>query len=291
MEHSAEILRTLVEINGTVCVAYQNTNFDIYDFDFRRYFETKPVIVNTTLPVILRIGAISAYESLSAALMEFDLRLINSVRQHEMASLLPNWYPEIKEFTARSVWYETLPTAETILKEFTFPVFIKGERQTNRHSQGMSIANNLVELENILNYWKQDKVLGWQRLICRDFIELEKIADRVGDKIQPSKEFRIFLWKNRTVGIGHYWTEFDKVELTASEQSHIIKLAEKVSGIVDVPFLVVDVAKKADGDWMVIELNDAQESGYAGVNKLQLWQKIVGIESGSMAADKPVYSL
>lgn len=67
----------------------------------------------------------------------------------------------IKEFTARSVWYETLPTAETILAEFTFPVFLKGERQTNRHRQSMSIAINLAELENILNYWKQDKVLGW----------------------------------------------------------------------------------------------------------------------------------
>lgn len=27
-----------------------------------------------------------------------------------------------------------------------------------------------------------------------------------------------------------------------------------------------------------IELNDGQESGYAGVNKLQLWQKIIDIE-------------
>jgi hypothetical protein len=280
MVNLRDILRTLIEINGTVCIAYQQTNFDVYDFDFRQYFETKPVITDTTLPVILRIGAIEEYASLSDALMEYGLCLINSSGQHEMASLLPNWYPKIKEFTARSVWYETLPTAEAILAEFTFPVFLKGERQTNRHRHSMSIANNLADLENILNYWKQDKVLGWQRLICREFIKLEKIAERDGDKIQPSKEFRIFLWKGTTVGIGHYWTEFDKVELTVSEKLHIIKLAEGISKIVDVPFLVVDIAKKEDGNWIVIELNDGQESGYAGVNKLQLWQKIIDIESG-----------
>jgi hypothetical protein len=280
MSNSGEILRSLIEINSAVCVACQKTNFDIYDFDFRQYFETKPVITNTTLPVILRVGAIGEYESLSDELMKFDLSLINSIKQHEMASLLPNWYPKIKEFTARSVWYETLPTAETILADFTFPIFLKGERQTNRHRQDLSIANNLTDLEKILNYWKQDNVLGWQRLICRDFIKLEKIGERVGDKIQPSKEFRIFLWKNITVAIGHYWTEFEKVELTASERSHITKLAEEISRIVDVPFLVVDIAKKTDGDWIVIELNDAQESGYAGVNKLQLWQNIIDIESG-----------
>jgi hypothetical protein len=280
MMNAREILRTLVEINGAVCVACQKTNFDIYDFDFRQYFETRPVIKDTTLPVILRTGAIDDYESLSDTLMEFGLSLINSASQHAMASLLPNWYPKIKEFTARSVWYETLPAAETILAEFTFPVFIKGERQTNRHSRATSIANNLADLENILYYWKQDEVLGWQRLICRDFIELERIGEHAGDKIQPSKEFRIFLWKNSAVGIGHYWTEFEKVELAVSERAHIIKLAEEISTIVDVPFLVVDVAKKADGDWIVIELNDGQESGYAGVNKLQLWQKIIDIESG-----------
>src|SRR5581483_3993035 len=155
-----EILKTLVEINETVCVAWQKTHFDLYDFDFRQYFETKPVITDTTLPVVLRIGAIEAYEKLSHELMEFGLCPINSVGQHEMASLLPNWYPAIKAFTARSVWYETLPTAKTILKDFSFPVFIKGERQTNRHQQAMSIANNLADLENILNYWKQDNVLG-----------------------------------------------------------------------------------------------------------------------------------
>lgn len=279
MSNSREILRSLIEINEAVCVAYQKTNFDIYDFDFRQYFEIKPVITETTLPVILRIGAIEEYESLSDELMKFDLCLVNSIKQHEMASLLPNWYPKIKEFTTRSIWYETLPTAATILEDFAFPVFIKGERQTNRHKQNMSIANNLTELENILSYWKQDNVLGWQRLICRDFVKLEKIGERVGDKIQPSKEFRIFLWKNHTVGIGHYWTEIEKVELTDSEKAHIIKLAEEVSTIVDVPFLVVDVAKKTDGDWIVIELNDGQESGYADVNKLQLWQNIIDIEN------------
>ena len=278
MSNSSEILRTLIEINGTVCVAYQKTNFDIYDFDFRQYFESKPVITNNPLPVVLRMGAIDNYEGLCNVLMEYDLCLINSNTQHEMASLLPNWYPKIKEFTPRSVWYETLPTAATILEDFTFPVFLKGERQTNRHSKGMSIANNLADLENILHYWKQDTILGWQRLICREFVKLKKIAEPAGDKIQPSKEFRIFLWKNIIVGIGHYWTEFEKIELTASETTHITNLAEEISKIVDVPFLVVDVAQKADGEWIVIELNDGQESGYAGVNKLQLWQKIIDIE-------------
>jgi len=43
-----------------------------------------------------------------------------------------------------------------------------------------------------------------------------------------------------------------------------------------VPFLVVDVAITAKGRWIVIECNDAQESGYAGVSPLALWTSILG---------------
>jgi hypothetical protein len=43
-------------------------------------------------------------------------------------------------------------------------------------------------------------------------------------------------------------------------------------------FLVVDVAQAADGRWIVIECNDGQESGYAGISPLGIWQNVLGIE-------------
>jgi len=50
-----------------------------------------------------------------------------------------------------------------------------------------------------------------------------------------------------------------------------------------VPFLVVDVAQTEAGRWVVIECNDGQESGYAGVSPFGLWQKIVDLETASAA--------
>ena len=47
---------------------------------------------------------------------------------------------------------------------------------------------------------------------------------------------------------------------------------------VDVPFLVVDVAQSALGDWLVIECNDGQESSYAGNLPLVLWSAILDAE-------------
>jgi hypothetical protein len=42
-----------------------------------------------------------------------------------------------------------------------------------------------------------------------------------------------------------------------------------------VPFLVVDFAKAASGEWLIIECNDAQEAGYASIPPQALWRKVL----------------
>jgi hypothetical protein len=51
-----------------------------------------------------------------------------------------------------------------------------------------------------------------------------------------------------------------------------------------VPFLVVDVAQDVDGRWWVIECNDGQEAGYAGVSPFALWQRVVELERARRVA-------
>ncbi len=47
---------------------------------------------------------------------------------------------------------------------------------------------------------------------------------------------------------------------------------------VEVPFLVVDVAQSIEGTWLVIECNDGQEAGYAGISPIGLWQSLIAAE-------------
>jgi hypothetical protein len=42
-----------------------------------------------------------------------------------------------------------------------------------------------------------------------------------------------------------------------------------------VPFLVVDIAKRRGGGWIVIECNAAQEAGYVGLPPQLLWRNIL----------------
>ena len=175
-----KVLKNIVEIESSICIAYESTNVDIYDFDFRQFFQVKPIISESKYPVVLRIGAIVNYEELFNELKSLGIDLINNIEQHQKASLLPEWYPHIKDYTPKSKWYDQLPGTEAILENFDFPIFLKGERQTNKHKRSMSIATNLTELENILSYWKADDILGWQRLICREFVKLEKLVNLLG---------------------------------------------------------------------------------------------------------------
>jgi hypothetical protein len=45
----------------------------------------------------------------------------------------------------------------------------------------------------------------------------------------------------------------------------------------NVPFVVIDIAKTADGRWIVIECNDAQETGYTGLPAKALWERVLAL--------------
>lgn len=66
-------------------------------------------------------------------------------------------------------------------------------------------------------------------------------------------------------------------------------VAREAAARLDVAFLVVDIAQALDGRWIVIECNDGQESGHAGVSPLALWQEVVRIEKMGVAGlrDRP----
>ena len=54
-----------------------------------------------------------------------------------------------------------------------------------------------------------------------------------------------------------------------------LAVAREAASRLQVPFLVVDFAKTRDGHWIVIECNDAQESGYVGVPPRNLWRQVL----------------
>lgn len=246
----------------------------VYDFDFDLHFScSHPYAFRSGEPCVLRIGAIADYEAVAGEKADWGLTLVNSVEDHRRASELEAWYPLIADLTPATRLYDSLPTAAEIESEFAWPVFVKGSRQTSRHNPRLAIARDREEYGALREAYRLDPILHWQRPVVREFVALDPIAGEVPNKLPPAREFRTFWWYGALVGSGHYWYQLPAYG--ADDLDAGLGLAREAARRIDVPFLVVDIARKAGGGWIVIECNDAQEAGYAGLPPQRLWRNIL----------------
>ena len=188
---------------------------------------------------------------------------------------MTEWYPLVVDLTPRSVWYDSPPTAIEIEQHFNWPVFIKGSRQTNRHRADLAIARSADDFKRIMTAYRTDPILSWQSVVCRELVELRRVPGDTGNKVPPAFEFRTFWWYGELVGSGAYWSEFCHYSWNDAEREAGLAIARRAAQLVNVPFLVVDIAQLVSGEWIVIECNDGQESGYAGVSPFALWNQLV----------------
>lgn len=268
-------------LEDAVWLLTETINNPAYDFPFDTNFRVQRNWKGEHRDVLARIGAFADYEQAYKNLLSNGLRLFNSPQQHFHASQLPFWYPLIASYTPASRWYPTPPPFEEVEEHFRWPVFVKGSRQTSRHLMETCIAGNREEYQRLCRRYTLDPILRWQEFVVRQFVSLRPVSGGTRGKIKPSFEFRSFWWKKQLVGVGPYWSTFTKYRWNNEEKDACLQVAQKVAGLVDCPFLVIDLAQTVDGKWIVIECNDGQESGYAGVSPFALWNRISQIERHS----------
>ena len=268
----------IFEFNNIV-VLVKRTRLMNYDFDFRRYFDCTSIQQQTNKHILLRIGAISDFIEVESNLKEMGMKLLFTEYQHNLSSRLECWYPLLCEYTPFSKVYTDFPEIDELLEDFKFPIFVKGNRQTSYHKKNLCIIKDKNMYENLKKEWKKNKILHWQQIAIRKFIDLEKVDDTsFPDMIQFSYEFRVFIWKGKIVGIGKYWCMGKDYYLKDNDKEEVTKLALKAYKRINVPFLAVDVAKTKSGQWIIVEINDGQECGYAGVEPYLLWKNVSDAE-------------
>ncbi|MEZ5427783.1 MAG: ATP-grasp domain-containing protein [Pyrinomonadaceae bacterium] len=276
-------------LEETVWITSAEIDVPRYDFAFETFFACRhPIYRSDEISAVGRFGVTDDYADLYHSLKKDGVSLIHTPEQHLLASELTDWYPLLEDVTPRSLWFDAPPSFEEIEKHFSYPIFIKGSRQTSKHKSALSVVNSRAEYEFVAAQFRNDPILRWQSFVCRDLIELRSVAvERQTDKIRPSFEFRTFWWRGECVGSGAYWADFASYSWTETEKLAALKVARKAAERLDVVFLVIDVAQTKDSEWIVIECNDAQESGYAAVSPIALWQNIVEIERARLYKSQP----
>jgi hypothetical protein len=270
----------LLSIEDSVWVLTAPTDNPNYDFRFADSLKCRhPWQPPENITAVARVGAIPSYDLFYEHLRRDEsVTLVNNPTEQMRASDLPQWYPSIEDLTPRSIWSDKVPDVATISDQLGWPIFMKGSRQTSRHQRALSIIEGPEQFEQALAVYSRDPLLRWQRIICREFIRLRLVEDDDPRRLPAAFEFRTFWWKGELAGCGRYWWEGKPYRMTPAEESGGLAVAGEAAQRMKVPFLVIDIAQAQDGRWLVIECNDAQESGYAGVTPVALWQRIAEIE-------------
>ncbi len=267
----------LIHLEEVVWVLVGEVGLPSYDFSLSQFFSCRrPWNRPEQITAIGRFGVSRNYDELYQQLAADGVFLIHSPEQHLLASELPRWYPLLEGLTPKSLWFSQPPNIAVLEQEIGFPLFLKGSRQTSRHQAALSIIRTAEEYYRAIEIYREDPILRWQDLVCREFIQLRPVPSEPTEKIPASFEFRSFWWRGQCIGAGQYWST--SYYWNSEEEQAALETAQAAALRLNLPFVVIDVAQTVTGKWIVIECNDAQESGYAAISPFGLWRKLIDEE-------------
>jgi hypothetical protein len=207
----------------------------------------------------------SQYRGFYEALAAKNIRLINDPDQYRHCHYLAENYPVIEGHAPRSIWLTGDLGIDRIMEALApfgnGPIIIKDFVKSRKHEWGEAcfipsaadrqavgrVVGRFLELQG------QDLNEG---LVFREFVEFEPIGVHPKSGMPLTEEYRIFWLDGVPVFWAPYWAEGDD----RGSRPPI----ERFSGIADAVrsrFFTMDLARRLDGEWMIVEVGDGQVSG------------------------------
>jgi hypothetical protein len=204
--------------------------------------------------VIGRYSTLPFYQEL-----ELDLKNNNSVlvNTHEQYSWIANfdWYQPLRDYTFQT-WFSATEIPD-------IPMVVKGRTNSRKHEWNKKMfAKNKQEAINIMIELQNDSLIGPQGLVFRKYEPL--LTYEIGINGLPfTDEYRIFYFRGKIISTGYYWTQAKDVNRKLPIDGEIF--AEMLGDIIFKNgysnFFVCDIARKTNGSWILVEINDGQMSG------------------------------
>ncbi|MFT8352305.1 ATP-grasp domain-containing protein [Clostridium saccharoperbutylacetonicum] len=219
------------------------------------------------------------YECLYKGLAEKNYYLINSPEEYVNTHYLPNWYEHVEGMTPKTKWSDSVPNREEILemlKEFgSKQAIVKDYVKSRKHEWFKSCyIENASETEKALqvvdNFVEgQGEDLN-QGIVLREFVNLKSIGYHEKSGMPISEELRLFIFNYKVVCTIGYWDGKDINE----HPKFVEEVLEKLKNIKS-NFFTVDIAKKSNGEWIVMELGDGQVSGLQDYDVKSFYKEFV----------------
>ena len=207
------------------------------------------------------------YRLLYEALEDKGIRLLNDPAAYRHCHYLPESYPVIERHTPRSVWIKTKGDVAPdeimeLLRPFgSAPVVVKDFVKSRKHEWAEACfipsASDRAAVERVVRRFLelQGDDLS-EGLVFREFADFEPLGRHPKSGMPLTKEFRLFFLDGQPIFWTPYWDEGDYAGLTPP-----VERFAAVAGGVRSRFFTMDVAQRRDGDWLIVELGDAQVAG------------------------------
>lgn len=240
-------------------------------------YETRGKIPANSL-VVGRYSVLPYYRELEEDLKVNGSRLINSYNQHSYVADMKQWYADLKDMTPRT-WFslEAFKSAHYFSSPGQAWV-LKGQTNSKKHQWNTHMfAPTTADVTAVYQRLSEDGVIGDQDIYIREYVNLRTFGEGIRG-LPISEEYRFFVLDGHVVGSGWYWSQFPEV----AKENHLgpwlvdqtfLRAAIDAVGH-SIRFFVIDVARKADGNWTVIELNDGCMSGLSDVDPTVLYSNL-----------------
>lgn len=212
-------------------------------------------------------------------LKEQNIILINSPEEYNHYHLLPHWYHEFEEDTAKSAWTDTpdVNAALSLLHSFDGSVMIKDYVKSRKHEwydacfipDVTDTKNANAVISNFVSRQAENIVGG---IVIREFLNLNSIGYHTISAMPISEEYRAFILAGNILAIDNYWNENEANALTFS-QADLDWLTAQIKKIHS-NFVTMDFARKSDGSLVIMELGDGQVSGLQQISPAKFYSEI-----------------
>jgi hypothetical protein len=234
---------------------------------------------------------VGQYAEFYRALEDRGVRLLNAPDAYLYCHHLPESYPVIAGHTPRTVWLpgrgEFEPDAVMdLLRPFgNAPVIVKDYVKSQKHAWDEACfipsAADRTQVERVvrrfLDLQGPDLAGG---LVFREFVEFEPIGRHPGSGMPLTLEYRLFFLDGRPLLVTPYW---EGVEYEG-EGPPVARFTALAAGVRS-RFFTMDVAKKRDGEWLVMELGDGQVAGLPDAADVEAFYR--GLADGHAGVEPP----
>jgi hypothetical protein len=204
------------------------------------------------------------YQTLYDGLLIKNIVLINTPIEFQHCHYLPNSYKKIEANTPLSKWTKIIDDSELLKLSSHFgnnPIivkdFVKSEKHNWEEACFIPDASNFENVKTVVKKFLELRGSSLNEgLVFRRFENLEYLSEHSKSGMPLTKEFRVFFLNKKVVKVFDYWDEGNYGE-TKPDLSSFLRLAQNI----DSNFFTMDIAKKKDGNWIIMELVDGQVAG------------------------------